>query len=221
MTAQACSEVTALRSPKWEAGRAPAQRPPPLTPQPCTSWAPQSLVTAGAVPAGPLPKAPPATRLRVADGRADGHVLGVGERAGSPRGPRLLSRSPTPAWQGPCGWRKCLGFSWLGCWLCEQNEPIHLRFCLLKHARLTQGGGSAARSPQGAGVPHRPLAVSPPASLWEPGAPPSRARVLPAAKGAVGLHTAVAILGLPPHPVSGHPAHHRGRPGGLQPKSGS
>lgn len=123
-TTQACGEVTAPRSPKWEARRAPAQRPPPLTPQPCTSWAPQSLVTVGAVPAGPLPKAPPATRLKVADGRADGHVLGAGERAGSPWGAKALVQKPHSCLAGTLWLAEMLG-SLLAGMLALRAERAH------------------------------------------------------------------------------------------------
>lgn len=123
-----------------------------------------------------------------------------GRGLGAHGGPRLLSRSPTPAWQGPCGWRKCSGLSWLGCWLCEQNEPIHLQFCLLKHARLTQGGGRAAGSPQGQACPTDPWLPALPQPLGaRSSAQQSTGCCRPqGSRGAA--HRAVATLGAPSSP---------------------
>lgn len=48
----------------------------------------------GGLSAGPLPTAPLATRLRVADGRAAGHVLGMRWKAGCPQRPGLCPAGP-------------------------------------------------------------------------------------------------------------------------------
>lgn len=68
-----------------------------------------------------LPTTPPAIQFNVADGRAASHSFGGGEGLGPLYKPRLYPEAPLLlGWQEPFP-------PWLGCWLSQWGEFVHLK----------------------------------------------------------------------------------------------